>query len=261
MNKQQNDNTAQPSAAPKEDIIIKTFDITKVYDLGAEKVYALRGISVNVRRGEYLSILGPSGSGKSTFFNMVGGLDKPTDGHVMVDGYNLQTLNQKQLAWIRCHKMGYIFQSFNLIQTMTAVENVALPRIFAGCAPEQAHEEAAEILKIVGLGHRLTHLPSQVSGGQQQRIAIARALVNKPGIILADEPTGNLDLKTGEEIIALLAEMKERFGITIITATHDMKMLSASDTVVWIKDGRADRIARKGEFKVQIGTIDGKTLG
>ncbi|MBR4674572.1 MAG: ABC transporter ATP-binding protein [Victivallales bacterium] len=252
---------SEKNTTQKDDIIIRTHNITKVYVLGSvEKVYALRGISVEVRRGEYLSILGPSGSGKSTFFNMVGALDRPTEGHVMVDGYNLQTLNQKQLAWIRCHKMGYIFQQFNLIQTMTALENVALPRIFAGEKPEDAREQAAEILKVVGLGHRMTHLPSQVSGGQQQRIAIARALVNKPSIILADEPTGNLDLKTGEEIIALLGEMKERFGITIITATHDMKMLSASDTVVWIKDGRADRVAHKGEFNVSIGTIDGKTL-
>jgi putative ABC transport system ATP-binding protein len=156
--------------------------------------------------------------------------------------------------------MGYIFQSFNLIMTMTALENVALPRIFAGETPAKAREAAAEILNVVGLGHRLTHLPSQVSGGQQQRIAIARALVNKPSIVLADEPTGNLDLHTGEEIIALLGDLKTKFGITIITATHDMKMLSASDTVVWIKDGQADRIAHRGEFDISVGTIDGKTL-
>ncbi len=244
----------------KDDFIITSSDLTKVYRMGEETVYALRGISVNVPRGEYLSILGPSGSGKSTFFNMIGGLDVPTSGEVSVDGYNLRELNQRQLAWIRCHKMGYIFQSFNLIQTMTAIENVALPKILSGVSLRAAREAAAEILTVVGLGHRLEHLPSQVSGGQQQRIAIARALVNRPAIILADEPTGNLDLRTGEEIIHLLGEMKQRFGVTIITATHDMKMLSASDTVVWIKDGRAERIARKGEFEVSIGTIDGKTL-
>lgn len=242
------------------DIIIETHDVTKVYHMGAEDVHALRGISLQVRRGEYLSILGPSGSGKSTFFNMVGGLDQPTSGHVSVDGCVLGELNQKQLAWIRCHKIGYIFQSFNLIMTMTALENVAIPRVFAGATPAEAKEHAAEILELVGLGHRLDHLPSQVSGGQQQRIAIARALVNRPAIILADEPTGNLDLHTGEEIISLLGEMQDRFGITIITATHDMKMLSASDTVVWIKDGAVDRLAAKGEFEVEIGTIDGETL-
>ena len=143
---------------------------------------------------------------------------------------------------------------------MTALENVAIPRIFSGDSPAEAREASAEVLELVGLGHRLDHLPSEVSGGQQQRIAIARALVNRPAIILADEPTGNLDLHTGEEIIQLLDEMKNTFGITIITATHDMKMLSASDTVVWIKDGAVDRIAHKGEFEVEIGTIDGKTL-
>ena len=243
-----------------DDIIIETHEVTKVYDMGVEKVHALRGISLEVRRGEYLSILGPSGSGKSTFFNMVGGLDRPTSGDVSVDGCKLRELNQKQLAWIRCNKLGYIFQSFNLIPTMTALENVAIPRVFAGETPARARAAAAEVLELVGLGHRLDHLPGEVSGGQQQRIAIARALVNRPAIILADEPTGNLDLHTGEEIIHLLGEMKAKFGITIITATHDMKMLSASDTVVWIKDGSVARVARRGEFEVEIGTIDGRTL-
>jgi putative ABC transport system ATP-binding protein len=243
-----------------QDHIIETCAVTKVYRMGVEEVHALRGITLDVTRGEYLSIMGPSGSGKSTFFNMVGGLDTPTSGDVRVEGCRLAELNQRQLAWVRCHKIGYIFQSFNLIPTMTALENVAVARIFAGQTPAQAREDAAEILRLVGLGHRLHHVPSQVSGGQQQRIAIARALVNRPAIVLADEPTGNLDLRTGEEIINLLNDMKARFGITVITATHDMKMLSASDTVVWIKDGAVDRVARKGEFEVQIGTIDGKTL-
>ncbi|MCK5805445.1 MAG: ABC transporter ATP-binding protein [Lentisphaeria bacterium] len=242
------------------DIIIETDGVTKVYDMGVEKVHALRGISLKVRRGEYLSILGPSGSGKSTLFNMIGGLDEPTEGDVVLDGYHLSELNQKQLAWVRCRKMGYIFQSFNLIPSMTALENVAIPRIFAGETPSQAREAAAEILTEVGLGHRLDHIPAEVSGGQQQRIAIARALVNRPSIILADEPTGNLDLHTGEEIISLLGEMNVKLGITIITATHDMKMLSASDTVVWIKDGNVDRLARKGEFEIEVGTIDGDEL-
>ncbi len=243
-----------------DDFIISCQELGKVYRMGEETVPALRNITLKVPRGKYFSILGPSGSGKSTFFNLIGGLDVPTSGTISVDGYNLHGLNQKQLAWMRCHKMGYIFQSFNLLQTMTALENVALPRILAGATLEAARAAAAEILSVVGLGHRLEHLPSQVSGGQQQRIAIARALVNRPAIILADEPTGNLDLRTGEEIIALLAEMKERYGVTVITATHDMKMLSASDTVVWIKDGRVERIARKGEFEVSIGSINGKTL-
>ena len=242
------------------DVIVKTEKITKVYRLGDEEVCALRGISMEVYRGEYLSIMGPSGSGKSTLFNMVGGLDVPSSGEVLLENHRLSRLNARQLAAIRCHKMGYIFQSFNLISTMTALENVAIARIFAGAAPAQANAEAAQVLQQVGLGHRLRHLPGEVSGGQQQRIAIARALVNKPAIILADEPTGNLDLKTGEEIIGLLDELKHTYNITIITATHDLKMLKTSDRVVWIRDGQIDRIAQKGEVQIEIGTIDGKTL-
>ena len=228
------------------DFIITAKDVTKVYTMGEEEVYALRGISMNVKRGEYVSIMGPSGSGKSTFFNMIGGLDTPTAGEVTMEGYKLSELNNRQLAWVRCHKIGFIFQGFNLIPAMTALENVAIARIFAGVAPDQARQDAADVLEKVGLSHRLDHLPSEVSGGQQQRIAIARALVNRPAIILADEPTGNLDLKTGQEIINLLNEMKRELDITIISATHDMKMLSASDTVAWIKDGAIERLAQGG---------------
>jgi putative ABC transport system ATP-binding protein len=235
--------------------------VTKVYKRGHEEVHALRGISLEIFRGEYVSIMGPSGSGKSTFFNMVGGLDVPSSGEVFMEGFRLSEVNASQLAWVRCHKMGYIFQSFNLIPTMTALENVAIPRIFAGVPPKQARDDAAEVLTKVGLGHRLDHVPGQVSGGQQQRIAIARALVNKPAIILADEPTGNLDLKTGEEVIKLLQQLKVERNITIITATHDLKMLSASDRVVWIKDGKVERVAKKGEIEIEVGTIDGHSVG
>ena len=242
------------------DTIISASAVTKVYRMGKLEVHALRGISLDVKRGEYLSIMGPSGSGKSTFFNMVGGLDTPTSGEVFMEGFKLADLNSAQLAWVRCNKIGFIFQSFNLIPMMTALENVAIARIFAGVLPEQARQDAAEVLERVGLGHRLDHLPSEVSGGQQQRIAIARAIVNRPSVILADEPTGNLDLHTGEQIINLLGEMKEQLGITVISATHDMKMLSASDTVVWIKDGAIDRKAKKGEVEIEIGSIDGETV-
>ncbi len=242
------------------DFIITAKDVTKVYVMGEEEVHALRGISMDVKRGEYVSIMGPSGSGKSTFFNMIGGLDTPTAGEVTMEGYKLSELNNRQLAWVRCHKIGFIFQGFNLIPAMTALENVAIGRIFAGVAPAQARRDAADVLEKVGLGHRLDHLPSEVSGGQQQRIAIARALVNRPAIILADEPTGNLDLKTGQEIINLLNEMKRELDITIISATHDMKMLSASDTVAWIKDGAVERLAGKGEFEIEVGSIDGHTV-
>jgi putative ABC transport system ATP-binding protein len=240
--------------------IVQIKEVSKVYRRGVEEVHALRSISIDIGRGEYVSIMGPSGSGKSTLFNIIGGLDTPTSGEVFIDGFRLADLSTRQLAWVRCHRIGFIFQSFNLIPSMTALENVAIARIFAGVSPAQARRDAGQTLERVGLGHRLHHLPSQVSGGQQQRIAIARALVNQPSIILADEPTGNLDLHTGEEIINLIGEMKAKFGITIITATHDMKMLSASDVVVWIKDGAVEKTARKGEINIEIGTIDGNTL-
>jgi len=242
------------------DFIVQVNNVTKTYQMGEEQIHALRGVSLEIQRGQYVSIMGPSGSGKSTLFNMIGGLDKPTTGDVLIEGYRLTELSLSQLAWVRCHKIGFIFQSFNLIPTMTALENVAIARIFSGVTPHQARKDAAVTLELVGLGHRLHHLPSQVSGGQQQRIAIARALVNQPAIILADEPTGNLDLHTGEEIINLIGQMKSTLGITVITATHDMKMLSASDFVVWIKDGAIDRIAQKGEITIEVGTIDGKTM-
>lgn len=243
-----------------DDSIVTCNDVTKTYVMGREKVHALRGISAHILPGEYVSIMGPSGSGKSTLFNMIGGLDTPTAGDVTVEGCKLSDLNSAQLAWFRCNKIGFIFQSFNLLPTMTALENVAMPRIFMGVPPRQARKDAAKVLDRVGLGHRLDHLPSEVSGGQQQRIAIARALVNEPLIILADEPTGNLDLHTGEEIIGLLNDMKNRLGITVITATHDMKMLSCSDKVIQIEDGAVKSVDTKETIKIKVGSIDGATV-
>lgn len=240
-------------------ILVSCQEVKKTFVMGKEQVHALRGITVDIAEGEYVSIMGPSGSGKSTLFNMIGGLDTPTSGAVQVAGCRLSDLNSAQLAWFRCRKIGFIFQSFNLIPTMTALDNVAIPKIFAGETPRQAREAAALVLERVGLGHRLEHLPSQVSGGQQQRIAIARALVNEPLIILADEPTGNLDLHTGKEIIDLLNEMKRRLGVTIITATHDMKMLSCSDKIIRIDDGRVKSVDTQADVKVTVGSIDGET--
>ena len=238
--------------------IIKSVGVSRVYRMGDEEVHALRDVTLDIKAGEYVSIMGPSGSGKSTFFNMVGALDAPTSGEVFMAGHRLRELSSRQLAWVRCHNIGYIFQSFNLIPTMTAQENVAIARIFSGRTPEQANKDAAVALGKVGLGDRMDHVPDELSGGQQQRVAIARAIVNEPSIILADEPTGNLDLHTGEGIINLLSEMKNDLGITIITATHDTKMLSASDRVVWIKNGSIDRIADRDDIQIDIGTIDGK---
>ena len=240
--------------------IIQAVGISKIYRMGEEEVHALRDVSIEIEQGEYVSIMGPSGSGKSTFFNIVGALDTPTRGDVFMKGYRLADLSSSQIAWVRCHNIGYIFQSFNLVPAMTAVENVAIARIFSGRSPVQARLDATAVLERVGLGDRLDHLPAELSGGQQQRVAIARALVNEPSIILADEPTGNLDLRTGAEIIKLLDQMKSERGITIITATHDMKMLSASDRVVWIKDGQIDRLAGRNELDIEVGSIDGEVL-
>jgi len=240
--------------------LIVAKDICKVYKRGDEEVHALRDVSVEIEPNSYVSIIGPSGSGKSTIFNIVGGIDLPTSGEISVDGRQLTDLSSSQLAWFRCHRIGFIFQSFNLIETMTAQENVAIAAIFSGKTQEEANRVAGEVLEKVGLGHRLDHLPSQVSGGQRQRIAIARALANKPLIILADEPTGNLDLRTGQEIIDLLSQMKEELGITIVTATHDMKMLSRSDTIVRIEDGAVVEVSTSDQFQVTIGTIDGSSV-
>ncbi len=236
--------------------IVHTQDVRKVYYMGREEVHALKGISVTIEAGEYVSIMGPSGSGKSTFFNMIGGLDKPTSGEVYIDEVDISQLGTYELAWLRCRKIGYIFQTFNLIPVMNALENVSLPMIFAGLDSDEARDKAAGLLRKVGLGERLTHRPTELSGGQQQRIAIARALANDPAIILADEPTGNLDLKTGQEIIELLQGLKEERGVTIITATHDHKMLAASDRVIWVTDGQISRIQRREELEIHVGSIE-----
>jgi putative ABC transport system ATP-binding protein len=240
------------------DTIIRTRDVARHYQLGSERVEALRGVSIDIYTGEYVSIMGPSGSGKSTFFNMVGGLDKPTAGQVYIDEVDIAQLDVYELAWLRCRKIGYIFQTFNLIPVMTALENVTLPMTFAGLSADDARDKGAGLLKLVGLGERLGHRPFELSGGQQQRVAIARALANDPAIILADEPTGNLDTRTGTEIIELLSELNRQRGVTVISATHDHKMLAASHRVVWIRDGRIDRIERREDLDIAVGTIDGE---
>ena len=239
--------------------IVQTHDLKRVYRMGGEDVHALRGVELTIHAGEYVSIMGPSGSGKTTLFNMIGGLDRPTSGEVYIDEVDIAQLDIFELAWLRCRKIGYIFQSFNLIPVMNAVENVSLPMVFAGVGMDEARDRAAFLLARVGLGERLTHKPMEMSGGQQQRLAIARALANDPAIILADEPTGNLDLGTGAEIIDLLCEMRDEKGVTIITATHDTKMIAASDRVVWIADGAIDRIQGRDELDVQVGTVGEKT--
>ncbi|MBZ4658701.1 MAG: transporter ATP-binding protein [Desulfacinum sp.] len=235
--------------------VVRLVDVVKVFRMGQQEVQALRGVNLAIRSGEYISIMGPSGSGKSTLFNMIGALDKPTSGRVFIDEVDVSQLDAYELAWLRCRKIGYIFQTFNLIQVMTAIENVTLPMIFAGMNRDEYMEKGLELLKLVGLAERYQHKPPELSGGQQQRVAIARALANDPAIILADEPTGNLDLTTGEEIITLLKRLSQERGVTIISATHDIKMLNVSDRVVWIRDGQVDRIEDREKLKISVGEV------
>ncbi len=235
--------------------IVRVTDVTKVFKLGKIDVQALKGIDLEIVKGDYISIMGPSGSGKSTLFNMIGGLDKPTTGKVFIDEVDIAQLDAFELAWLRCRKIGYIFQTFNIIQVMTALENVTLPMVFAGLSNDAAVDKGMELLDLVGLGDRFSHKPFELSGGQQQRVAVARALANDPAIILADEPTGNLDLTTGEEIIALLKRLSQDRGVTVISATHDFKMLNVSDRVIWIRDGRVDKIENREELSISIGQI------
>jgi putative ABC transport system ATP-binding protein len=232
------------------DIIIRTENVKKLYRMGGEELWALKGITLDICRGEFLSIMGPSGSGKSTFFNQIGALDVPTEGKVIFDGESVFDLSERQQAWFRCNKIGYIFQTFNLIMVMTALQNVMLPMVFRGMKNEDAERKATGILERVGLGHRLHHKPFELSGGQSQRVAVARALANTPTVILADEPTGNLDTKTGGEIIDLLKSLNTTEGVTVICATHDPKMLKSSDRVCWIRDGRLEKIVAGKDFRL-----------
>ncbi len=243
--------------SPKENTV-RVRNVVKRYEMGSVIVEALRGINLEIQRGEYISIMGPSGSGKSTLFNMIGGLDKPTDGRVYIDEVDIAQLDAYELAWLRCRKIGYIFQSFNLISVMTALENVTLPMIFAGVPSDEGVEKAVELLTMVGLGDRIQHKPLELSGGQQQRVAIARALANDPAIVLADEPTGNLDLNTGRDIINLLKRMNEENGVTIISATHDLKMLDVSDRIFWIRDGRIDKVGAREDIALEVGILEGE---
>ncbi|OPZ22577.1 MAG: Lipoprotein-releasing system ATP-binding protein LolD [candidate division BRC1 bacterium ADurb.BinA364] len=233
------------------DVIIKAENVKKRYFMGEEEVWALKGIDLEIHRHEFISIMGPSGSGKSTLFNQIGALDVPTEGRVFFEGQSIFDMSESRQAWFRCNKIGYIFQTFNLIGVMSALQNVSLPMIFQGASAEDCERRATKILERVGLGHRLTHKPFELSGGQQQRVAIARALANTPAVILADEPTGNLDTKTGTEIVNLLKELNAEEGVTVICSTHDPKMIASSDRVCWIRDGQLERIATGHEFHLE----------
>ncbi|MBW2682126.1 MAG: ABC transporter ATP-binding protein [Deltaproteobacteria bacterium] len=236
--------------------IVRVRGVTKNFDLGKIVIEVLKGIDLEIETGKYISIMGPSGSGKSTLFNMIGGLDKPTAGKVFIDEVDIAQLDAYELAWLRCRKIGYIFQTFNLIPVMTALENITLPMTFAGVSNDDATKRGMALLEQVGLTGRHGHRPAELSGGQQQRVAVARALANTPAIVLADEPTGNLDLTTGEDIINLLKELSVERGVTVISATHDYKMLNVSDQVVWIRDGRIDKIQNRDELEIRTGGLE-----
>jgi putative ABC transport system ATP-binding protein len=238
-----------------EEVVVRAVDVVKRYGEGESGVTALDGISCTVQKGEYISIMGPSGSGKSTLFNMVGGLDRPSSGSVFVNSVDIAALSARELAYLRCHSIGYVFQTFNLIPVRTALENVTLPMIFAGMDSEGAENRAMGLLDQVGLRDRPHHRPNELSGGQQQRVAIARALANDPSIVLADEPTGNLDLATGKEIIELLKRLNAERGVTVISATHDLKMIDVSDRIFHIRDGRLDRIEARADVKLEVGSM------
>ncbi len=238
--------------------IVRAIDVGKTYHRGTEPVHALQGINFTVRRGEYVAIMGPSGSGKSTLFNMIGGLDKPDTGRVFIDEVDIAALDTFELAWLRCHKIGYIFQTFNLIRVATALDNVMMPMLFAGMQQSDAQDKAVALLERVGLGERILHKPVEMSGGQQQRVAIARALANSPSILLADEPTGNLDAATGQQIIELMKKLNETEGVTIICATHDHKMLDLSDRIAWIRDGQVERFRERSEITITEGHADAR---
>ena len=218
--------------------IVRVTNVTKVFKLGKVDVQALQGINLEISRGNYISIMGPSGSGKSTLFNMIGGLDKPTSGKVFIDEVDIAQLDAYELAWLRCRKIGYIFQTFNIIQVMTALENVTLPMIFAGVNSDTAVEKGMQLLDLVGLADRFSHKPFELSGGERQRVAIARALIKEPSVILADEPTGNLDTKTGKQIVDLLLRVNKESKTTLILVTHNTQMAAMLNTRIELKDGQ-----------------------
>ncbi|MBA3946272.1 MAG: ABC transporter ATP-binding protein [Herpetosiphonaceae bacterium] len=222
--------------------LIHTHALEKLYMMGKEPVHALAGVDLTIERGEFVALVGPSGSGKSTLMNLLGGLDRPTGGEVWVDELEIGKASDKQLVNYRRDKLGFIFQSFNLLQMRTAAENVEVPLMLAGVAKHTRHERALALLQQVGLGKRADHKPNELSGGEQQRVAVARSLANNPRLVLADEPTGNLDSKSGREILALLQSMTRHQGRTLVLVTHDPGVASHADRIVYLMDGQIQRI-------------------
>jgi len=221
-------------------VLIQTEDLWKIYEVGAEKVNAVRGISLEVKKGEYLAIMGPSGSGKSTLMNLIGCLDTPSSGKYYLNGRLVSELTEDELAFIRNKEIGFVFQTFNLLPRASALHNVELPLIYNGTEPEERKRRARAALKMVDLEDRMTHKPNELSGGQRQRVALARALANNPSLILADEPTGNLDTATGAEIMALLGRLHEQ-GNTLLIVTHELDVARYANRIIHIRDGKIER--------------------
>ena len=251
---------APASPATAERPLIDIDDITKVYQMGTEEVRALDGITIDIEQGEYIAIMGPSGSGKSTFMNMLGCLDTPTSGTYFLNGQNVSTMTEDELAEIRNREIGFVFQTFNLLPRVDCLQNAELPLIYAGMSKAERRERAAEALRNVGLGTRMDHRPNELSGGQRQRVAVARALVNHPAIILADEPTGNLDTETGDEIMRLF-ESLYRNGNTLLVVTHEEDIAHHARRIIRLRDGKLVRDERVEHpaldgLDITVGTIE-----
>jgi putative ABC transport system ATP-binding protein len=226
-------------------VIIHLHDVAKYYQMGDNIVKAVDGISIDIKRGDFVAVMGPSGSGKSTSMNLIGSLDMPTKGHIFLDGEDISSLDESELAQVRGKNIGFIFQQFNLIPTLTVKENIILPMTLQGLDEEEREEKAEKILKRLDLLDRMNHYPNQISGGQQQRVAIARALANDPEVILADEPTGNLDTKTGLKVMDFLTELNKE-GRTIVFVTHSPELAKQyAHTIYWLKDGKIERITKE----------------